>query len=332
MLNVAIVGLGFIGKAHLDAYQKVKGAQVHTICTRGSTGQGKMENQLNYDIVSDFNSVLNNPEVDIVDLCIPTYLHEEYILKAAKAEKHIICEKPLTLTEESAERIIQVIEESKVRLFVGHVLRFWPEYQALKGYIDQGKLENVDWFHAQRLGQSPSWSDWFKDPNKSGGALFDLHIHDVDFAYSLFGSVESVYSAGQQNDQKAWSQVLTTLYFKNGVKATIEASHKMPIGYPFTMSYRAQSPSKTLSYMMKAGENINDTETSKHTFEFFNGLGKESVATSKQDPFELELQYFVDCLNNKQSNDVIPNSEVREVIRIMNAIQDSLERNQVIKL
>ncbi|WP_188208210.1 Gfo/Idh/MocA family protein [Alkalibacillus aidingensis] len=332
MVNVGLVGLGFIGKAHLEAYQKTNNAMVTSICTRSN--QRDQDDLIHDDIeiVHEYEAILNNPNIDVVDLCLPTFLHEDYILKAVKANKHIICEKPLTLTASSADRIIQAVKDEGVQLFVGHVLRFWPEYQVLKEYSVTNQLPNIDWFQARRLGQFPTWSDWFKDPEKSGGALFDLHIHDIDFAYSLFGDVESVYAIGHQNEQGAWSQVLTTLNFKSGVRAGIEASHKMPNGYPFTMSYRAQSENKSLVYTMEAGENIDGASSANHRFEFNDGKKTSTLPISEQDPFQLELGYFIDCLEQQKKNDTIPLTDVQEVICIMEAIQKSLELNQVIHL
>ncbi|GEN46382.1 Gfo/Idh/MocA family protein [Alkalibacillus haloalkaliphilus] len=329
MLNIALVGLGFIGETHLQAYNSVKEARVHTVCTTQVTSENKVNN---YKVVKEFDSVLADPEIDVVDICLPTFLHEQYIIRAARAKKHIICEKPLTLTEESVKRILQTVSDEGVRLFVGHVVRFWPEYQKLKHYIDEEVLSNVNWFTAKRLGQFPTWSNWFKEPEKSGGALFDLHIHDIDFAYYLFGNVESVYAIGQQSEEGAWSQMLTNIRFKNGVQAAIESSHEMPNGYPFTAEYRAQTSKQTLSYQMKAGSNIDDLQSASQSFDLFNDEVVKPIRVSKHDPFTLELQYFIDCINENAKNEVIPLSDVKYVIGLINSIKKSLETKEVVRL
>lgn len=192
MKSIGLVGLGFIGKMHLKAYQSIEHGQVTAICTRSEVDDEAIKELFHGTYTSDYDDLLSNKEIDIIDICLPTYLHEEYIIKAAKAGKHIICEKPLTLTLESASRIFKEIQENNVKLFVGHLLRFWPEYQVIKSYSESEKLKDIDIVHAKRLGQFPTWSDWFQYPEKSGGALFDLHIHDIDFVYYLLGEVDSL--------------------------------------------------------------------------------------------------------------------------------------------
>lgn len=231
MKNIGLVGLGFIGKTHLDAYNHIENCQVTAIGTRNEVKDRQITSKFSGSFVTEYDDLLNDQEIDIIDICLPTYLHEEYIIKAANAGKNIICEKPLTLTVESANRIIHAVNKNKVNLFVAHVLRFWPEYKVIKSFSESDKLKDIDIVHAKRLGQAPKWSSWFQHPEKSGGALFDLHIHDIDFVYYLLGKVDSVYSVGNKNKSGAWDHVMTTLSFKNKSKAFVEASQRMPIGF-----------------------------------------------------------------------------------------------------
>ncbi|MEQ2529267.1 Gfo/Idh/MocA family oxidoreductase [Bacillaceae bacterium CLA-AA-H227] len=308
MKNVAIVGMGFMGMTHLQAYQKMKNVQVTAIES------------------NEFDELLRK-KVDVIDICLPTFLHEEYIIKAAHAGKHIICEKPLTLTSESAARIIDAVQQNNVRLFVGHVLRFWPEYKQIKLY---SKKEKYDIVHAQRLGQLPKWSTWFQYPEKSGGALFDLHIHDIDFLSYVFGEVESVFAVGSKNQFGAWDHVMSTLSFKNGSKAFVEGSHRMTGEYPFTFSFRAQSRESTIELNVVAGENI-ESISSNQFFRYDTGK-KSSIEIEKKEPFENELAYFIHCLESNEENDVIPLEDVLYTLRILEAIQQSLETGRVVRI
>ncbi|MFD1851392.1 Gfo/Idh/MocA family protein [Oceanobacillus bengalensis] len=328
MQRVAIVGLGFIGKTHLEAYRKVPYATVTVICNR----QGRKD-EVNFvgTIVSDYDELLRRKDIDVVDLCVPTFLHEEYITKAAEAGKHIICEKPLTLTVQAANRIKQVINKHGVRLFVGHLLRFWPEYQTIKAYSETGKIKNIDVVHAKRLGQIPNWSEWFQYPEKGGGALFDLHIHDIDFVSYLLGKIASVYAVGQQNQYGAWEHIMTTLTFKNQAKAFVEASHRMPKGYPFTMSLRAQSRSSVLDFTLTAGENIEHINDSHLVYYEENQLS-ELHDTQQADAFQNELTYFIDCLEHDQKNDIVPLDDVLYIIKVLQDIEKSLKTGQEVQV
>lgn len=330
MKKVGLVGLGFIGKTHLKAYEQIENAEVKAILIRNG---GKDHHLVaKYDLVEEYDELLTNKEIDIIDICLPTYLHEEYILKAANAGKDIICEKPLTLTVESAHRILQEVKSNQVRLFVGNVLRFWPEYELIKSYSESDRLRDIQMVHAKRLGQVPSWSSWFQYPEKSGGALFDLHIHDIDFVHYLLGKVESVYAVGTKNRYGAWDHVMTTLTFNNGSKAFVEASQRMPKGYPFTMSFRAQTSHSVLDLHMAAGENIEHMENRNHRFWYYTHQSKVKMKPDSSDAFQKELSYFVNCIENDEENQVIPLTDVLYTLQLLEAIERSLEAGSEIKM
>jgi predicted dehydrogenase len=332
MKNIGLVGLGFIGKTHLKAYHSIENGQVTAICTRSEVKDPDITSHYKGSIVAEFDDLLRVKEIDIIDICLPTYLHEEYIIKAANAGKHIICEKPLTLTVESAHRIINEVNKNQVKLFVGQVLRFWPEYQVIKSYSQIDKLIDIDIVHAKRLSQAPKWSEWFQYPEKSGGALFDLHIHDIDFVYYLLGHVDSVYAVGSKNRNGAWDHVMTTLSFKNNSKAFVEASQRMPKGFPFTMSFRAQTDQATLDFNVVAGENIENIKNSNQQFIYYTDQNKFLIEIEKSDAFQNELSYFVNCLEHNQENNVIPLEDVLYTLKLVKAIENSLETRREVWL
>lgn len=332
MKNIGLVGLGFIGKTHLQAYNHIDNAQVTSICTKSSMNNLEISRENNIAIVAEYDDLLANHEIDIIDICLPTYLHEDYIIKALNAGKHVICEKPLTLKIKSAERILRAVQESNRKLFVGHVLRFWPEYELIKAYSENGLLGNIEMVHAQRLGQFPTWSNWFKQPDLSGGALFDLHIHDIDFSYYLLGEVDSVYSIGSQNEYGAWNHVMSTLTFKNKSMAFVEASQKMPSSYPFTMSFRAQSRENVLELNIRAGENIESIDESKNQLLFYSNEKVSPVEIQSYDAFQKELAYFVNCIESDEVNNIIPLEQVLYTLKLLEAIQRSLEEKKIIWL
>lgn len=324
MINVGLVGLGFIGKTHLEAYEALPNAKVIQICSRSGS-----DSLINYKgkVTADYDALLSNPEIDVIDICLPTYLHEEYIVRAAKAGKNIICEKPLALTAEAVKRIIKIVEEENVRLFIGHVLRFWPAYQAIKQMSESPDFHSIKTVDAKRLGQVPTWSEWFQYPEKSGGALFDLHIHDIDFTYYLLGRVKSVYAVGHQNEYGAWEHIMTTLQFKNQAKAFIEASHMMPYKYPFTMSFRAQANNGLIDFGLKAAENIEQINSSQ--MHLYKGKEQSEIPIEENNAFQNELAYFVDCLEDNQENQIIPLADVIYIIQLLEAIEQSLKTGEI---
>lgn len=332
-IHIGLVGLGFMGKTHLDAYQYIENCKVKTICKRQIDSEDEnLAKQYNVHLTKEYDDLLRDKEIEVIDICLPTYLHEQYILQAARAGKHIICEKPLTLTVASAKRIKEAVQKNGVQLFVGHVLRFWPEYKLFKSYSETEKLAHIEIVHAKRLSQKPTWSEWFQHPEKSGGALFDLHIHDIDFATYLLGEVASVYAVGKQNKQGAWDHIMTTLYFKNKSKAFIEASHRMPMLFPFTMALRVQGKNSILDFRVEAGKNIENRQESNTYMTYYNNEEMKTVDVEKTDAFQNELAYFINCIEQDRENNIIPFDDVLYTLKVLQAIERSLETEQIISM
>ncbi len=212
MIRVGLAGIGFMGTTHFKAYPQVDGAQVTAIFTRDAKklagdwtgirgnfgaagGIQDLEGIKKYD---QLDALLADPEIDLVDLCLPTYLHRELAIRALEAGKHVLVEKPIALTLEDADAMIAAAQRTGRLLMVAQVLRFWPEFAAIKDVMDGGAYGSLRAAHFKRVISRPDWSgdSWFTDPAKTGGAVLDLHIHDTDFVQYLFGPPAAVCSSG----------------------------------------------------------------------------------------------------------------------------------------
>ncbi len=164
--------------------------------------------------------------IDIVDVCVPTFLHKSYVMKAADAGKHVICEKPLARSLEDAREMLDYCREKDVRLFVGHVLRFFPEYREAKALVDQGAIGDVAVVRTTRGGGFPmAWNNWYADFQNSGGLVLDMIIHDFDFLRWCFGEVERVYAKSLfGRGHYGMDYALVTLRFASGVIAHVEGT------------------------------------------------------------------------------------------------------------
>jgi predicted dehydrogenase len=136
------------------------------------------------------------PEVDLVDICTPTHLHYEMVLQAAAAGKDILCEKPLALTVAQAREMIAACRQAGVRLLVGHVVRFFPEYARAKSLVEAGEIGRPGVVRLHRGSYRPKKpvGNWFLDEARSGGILMDLMIHDFDYARWVAGEVTRVFA------------------------------------------------------------------------------------------------------------------------------------------
>lgn len=211
MLDVGIIGLGFMGQAHF-AHCRASGlAQVVAVAdcdpdrrnghapVAGNLDAGArlldLEGIARYESGAD---LIARADVDVVYICVPTAAHAALAVQAARCGRHVFCEKPMARTLEDSAAMIESAQAAGVRLMVGHCLRFWPEFQYLKEAISSRRLGALRSLAMFRFGSAPRWSwhGWMLDGTQSGGALLDLHIHDVDAICWLLGAPRGVTAFG----------------------------------------------------------------------------------------------------------------------------------------
>ncbi len=190
-------------------------------------------------VSASFEDLLNDPALDVLDLCLPTYLHAEFTIRGLEAGKHVICEKPMAMNTEEAKRMIAASEKSGRRLMIAHCIRFWPEYEILTELVQSKRLGKLLSLNLTRYGAFPTWSweGWLEDENKSGGGALDMHIHDTDYALYLLGEPDDIRSRGTV-DAKGASHAFTTMTFGD-VVVQAEGGWNLPSSAPFKMAFRA---------------------------------------------------------------------------------------------
>lgn len=207
MLKVALIGYGGIVQAsHLPAYvnmeKKGKAKLVAAFDLEEARFTQKLEinigggQDLDLDIhtYTDLEEMLSKEEIDLIDICVPTPYHRMYVEDMLKRGYHVLSEKPMSRTYADCEAIVQAAKEAKGRLMIAQCLRFFPEYMCLKEIIEEGAYGKPVSVMFRRLSAPPvwGWNNWYMDENQSGGALLDMHIHDIDMARYLFGEPEAV--------------------------------------------------------------------------------------------------------------------------------------------
>lgn len=210
MLRIGIAGIGFMGWIHWLAYQKIEGVQVVAICDqnrvrlsgdwRGIQGNfgppGEQVDLSNVDAYDNLES-LCRADLDVVDICLPPNLHVPAIGLAARQGKHVFCEKPLSLSTSACDLAVQACDRAGRMLMVGHVLPFFPEFAAALEIIESGEFGKPLGGYFKRVISDPSWLPDFYDPEKIGGPLFDLHVHDAHFIRLIAGQPIRVFSSGR---------------------------------------------------------------------------------------------------------------------------------------
>jgi len=326
MLNFGLLGAGAMGQTHADVLDRLENARLVAVGGGRPQTAGKLAATHQARYYQQIEALINAPQIDVIDICLPTFLHEQCVTLAAAAGKHIFCEKPLALSKAEANRMAAAVQAAGVHFMVAQVVRFWPEYTVIKKLLDAGDLGQPLTAYATRL-HEPRPVAWLNDPAQGGGAIFDLHIHDLDFLYYLFGLPQAVYAVGQQSETGSWDHLFTTLDFGR-VKAVAEASFMVPAGHPFSTESRLVCTGGSVMY--RSGF-ANGAETPALILHRPN-QPPERPDKPTSDGYLAELKYFVDTLNRGQAPAIATMNQACEVLDIALAAQQSLVTGNIISL
>ena len=307
-VSVGIIGLGFMGTTHWGVYRGLAHARIAAIAdvdprkrrgdisaVVGNIGGGDNSKPLDLSgvkVYKDAMDLIADPEIDVVDICVPTALHAEYARAALKAGKHVFCEKPLCRTAAELRALVAAAKKAKGFFNVGLCVRAWPEYRAAWEYFRSGKAGRMLTATFKRISpgvDGNSWKNWYMDDRMSGGALLDLHVHDTDEVNYFFGRPKAVRSVGSSvvSRNGGIDHVVTTYDFGDGRLVMAEGGWEQAKGATFEMSFTIVCEKATLK-LDASGFNI-----------FLkNGKKVTPKLDVKNGPtgWHQELAYFVDCV------------------------------------
>jgi UDP-N-acetylglucosamine 3-dehydrogenase len=328
MLRVLVIGAGTMGTVHARAYSQMEQVQLVGIADIQEERACSLAKQLHTQAFDSFEEAMNELEsVDVVDICLPTDLHKEYVMKAAGQGKHVICEKPLTNHLQDAREMIEFCKAKGVQLFVGHVLRFFPEYKRAKELVQAGKIGKPKIIRTRRGGIFPyGWNDWYADFKKSGGLILDMIIHDFDYLRWCFGDVERVYAKSLAGREFAkLDYALVTLRFQSGVIAHVEGTWAHE---GFSMGFEIAGTSGIIEYDSAKDQSL-ITQSRQKTSSFEGVAVPESPL--KEDPYFLELQHFIHCLETG-GDPIVSAEDAYKAAEIALAALQSAQTGQAITL
>ena len=249
MLKIGIVGCGYMGVMHLNSYLHIDGVEVTAVSGVVSDAAKAAVAQTNAVVYEDAKEMIENADLDVIDICLPTFLHAEYGLLAMEHAKYVFIEKPVALTIEECEALIAKSRETGCRVQVGQVIRFWIEYVYLREAVQSGRYGAVVNANFRRISSRPDWghNNWLRNPTLSGGCGQDLHIHDVDFILSLFGEPKSFYTV--TNTVGEPNSYINTLMQYDAFVVSAEGTWDLPASHPFEASYRVAFERAALEYV-----------------------------------------------------------------------------------
>jgi predicted dehydrogenase len=336
-VNVAVVGLGFMGLTHINAYRKLPGARIVAVCDAvrlpvngvlaGVAGNvaGSDTVDLGPDVraYQKLEDLLADDEVDLVDLCVPTPMHVPQTLAALKAGKHVICEKPLARTSVLSREIVEAATAASTFFMPAMCMRFWPGWAWLKDLKAQGTYGELLTARFRRVSAPPGWSrDSYFKGGDSGGALFDLHIHDTDFVQFLFGRPTGVFSTGLSRFSGAIDHVVTQYLVPGGATVYAEGSWLLAAG--FSMSYTVMFERATIDYDSARGD------AALQVLE--EGQPARIVTPEGPDGYVGELQHFITAIQSGTAPTVVTPADGLSAVEICEAEERSVLTGAVVQL
>ena len=342
MTNIGIVGLGFMAATHIRAYRQVENARVTALCNpsgrhldgdfTGVSGNVGAIDPVKLDLAGvkatkDFADLLDDPAIDAIDICAPTKAHGDLAIAALRAGKHVLCEKPLARTAQVAREIFETAAKAKGMFMPAMCLRFWPEWAWLKEAIAEGHYGKVLAARFRRVAEPPGWGkNTFFNGAESGGALFDLHVHDTDFVQFCFGRPNSVFSTGYVKFTGAIDHVVTQYAVASGAIVHAEGSWAMTPGFGFNMSYTVNFERATADYDIARG---------KEALRLSEEGQAARVVPMPPDPpdgYVGELRHFVGCIRTGQPPALVTAADGLASVEICEAEEKSVHERRIVSV
>jgi predicted dehydrogenase len=340
MIHVGLIGAGFIGRNHFNQYEKMAGRVQVALCDKEADRRAGDWSKVGGNIADargtrrdlggittydDWHKLLADPELDMVDLCVPTKLHREITVAALRAGKHVLCEKPMALTVEDCDAMLAAAAESKGKLMIAQCIRFWPEYVYLKRVLDEGRLGGLKALSLRRQASEPDYTlgNWSMDPNVSGGAILDLHVHDVDFAIHLLGKPRSVCAQGYRRENGAVDRIHALWHYEPDLVVELQGYWDIPAGFGFNMGFTA---------VFEKGAVVWDMDSTRPLTIYTRGAEPVIPEVTGPEGYFVEIDYFLGCIERDEEPRLSTPEESRDAVAIALAEKESAQTARPVRI
>ena len=328
MIKIGLAGAGTAGVIHGYCYEFLKEKEDFVVAAVGDihpVRARKLAQRLGAGVNTSALEMVRLRDFNAIDICLPTYLHLTYAQYAMEKGCDIIMETPLCLGDQDAHKLIDMREKARVKVMVAQSSRFRPEYVYLKKTIDEKKYGKLVSGEFKRFSPVPvwGWEDWIVDRKKSGAAVFDLHIHDVDFVRYIMGVPDDI-----KCEVTADYEHISSLFRYKDFNISLEGGWQRTEGSPFQMEYRIVFEKATIIYNSAVNSSVrvlmNGKDEIEHGNELCINMELENAGLNLTGNVEYlnEIKYFLECINgNKQ----IERASLEEAIQSMELLKKELE-------
>jgi UDP-N-acetylglucosamine 3-dehydrogenase len=311
-LGVAVIGTGFWGKNHARVYKELASTELVAICDVNTEKAKSVADQFGVKAYTTSTRMLKNEEIEAVSVCTWSTSLAKEALKALKAGKHVLVEKPMATNTKQAEKLLKTAERNDLHLIVGFLMRFIPGVQHIREAIENKKIGELVCAAAKRVSQ---WPERIGDV----GVVKDMAIHDIDVMRYIFNEDPiTVYAkTGSMRHRKFEDYAQIMLTYKDGKSAFIESNWLTPY--------------KTRTLTVTGSDAIMRLDYITQELWIEEPKGTLQPRYPWQEPLKLELQHFADCIVTKKKP-VITGVDGLKALQIAEAALKSSAKNKAIKL
>ena len=338
-LKVGVIGLGSMGSTHLDIYSQISEVEVVAVADPNKSrldgsnkAEGNISGQAQGSVAGieakqyiDGMDLIDDPDIELVDICVGTNLHFVFVEAALAKGKHVLVEKPLARTYDQAKKIVELALNSSTNIMSAMCLRYWPAWVWLKKAIDNKEYGECLSLTCKRQTSHPPGT-FYSNDDECGGALLDLHVHDTDFINYCFGMPRAVFSQGYKGPSGGIDHVATHYIYdqsQNTPLVTAEGTWTMQEGYGFNMSYTANFEKATACYLLDSEETLKL---------FRSGHQPETIELKEGMGYEFEIRSFVDDILSNKTININLLKQAAESVAIIEAEMVSIKSCSVITL
>jgi predicted dehydrogenase len=318
-MKIGLIGYGFMGGAHAAAIGRIPGVTLAAVASRTRPSEdGPVRGNLDLKAgplpssvhwTPDWQEIVDDPEIDAIDICLPTHLHKQVIERAFQNGKHVLCEKPMALTQEDCADLIALAGKSGRTFMIAQVLRWMFPYQYALKFVRNVGIAAVTACTLQRSTGYPQWSQWLGKKEVSGGAVLDLLSHDLDQVLQWFGEPLAVSgsSIGEVDTMRA------EIRYPTGLRVAVEGGWMQP-EVEFSASYSIETKDAKLVLADGKIHQANDGVT-------------QEVELPEQDAYFEEIAYFVQCCRTGALPTMCLPEDSAKAVKLALLLEQSREEN-----
>lgn len=327
MVGIGILGAGAMAAEHAAAYASIPGIRIVGVFARDLERVRSVANICDAQVFTDANELMQHDAVDAIDVCLPSAIHHKFVIAALSNAKHVFCETPLAPRLDEARQMRDAVRRAGRLLQVGLLMRSVAPYEHVKAAAVSGRYGRLLSLACYRLGSylrpgAPDHKPHYGDPS------IELMTFDYDFANWLLGPPVRVSASSTGLTHDGPGEISAVLSYADGCHATVIGSGLMPRGYPFSVGFRALFEGALFELHNVFGDG---PPQSRFTVCDDAG-GPRGVAMEGRNPYQVELQRFVDCMVGRADPELLDVERAIEALTISVATQRSIEEGRSIEI